>query len=329
MSRLQLSVAIGAYDRVRPIHDGDVLIDGADPVFLFLEPEEIFFRAFRFEEFDVCELSLSSYTLRTAAGTCPYVAVPVFPSRAFRHTAITVRTDRIHRPEDLKGRRVGIPEYQLTANVWARALLADEFGVQPSDMSWVQGGLEQPGRIEKINLNLPADVRIEPAPGDRSLSALIEAGEIDAIIAPRPPSCFARPGSNVGWLFPDPVAAATAYYKATRIFPIMHVLGVRRTLVERHPWLPASLTKAFTRAKDLAIERLVDPSASKITLPFTEERGREAQALMGHDYWAYGLDANRHVLDTFLDHHFRQGLSVRRLTPDELFAPSSLEAFKI
>ncbi len=144
MSRLQLSVAIGAYDRVRPIHDGDVLIDGADPVFLFLEPEEIFFRAFRFEEFDVCELSLSSYTLRTAAGTCPYVAVPVFPSRAFRHTAITVRTDRIRRPEDLKGRRVGIPEYQLTANVWARALLADEFGVQPSDLNWVQGGLEQP-----------------------------------------------------------------------------------------------------------------------------------------------------------------------------------------
>jgi 4,5-dihydroxyphthalate decarboxylase len=329
MTRLQLSIAIGNYDRIRPLADGEVQMDGVDPIFMFLSPEEIFFRAFRHVEFDICELSLSSYALKTAAQDCPYVAVPIFPSRAFRHNAISVRTDRIARPQDMRGRRIGIPEYQLTANVWARALLEDQYGVLPSDIKWVRGGLEEPGRVEKIGLSLPADVHIEAAPQTATLSAMLEAGEIDGIIAPRPPSCFGKEGARVGWLFPDPVRAATEYFKQTRIFPIMHVLGVRRDLVERHPWLPAAVTKAFSRAKTVAIERLLDPSASKITLPFTEERVREARALMGEDFWSYGLEANRHVLETFLRHHHRQGLSPRQLTPDELFAPSSLEAFRI
>ncbi|MDB5916680.1 MAG: 4,5-dihydroxyphthalate decarboxylase [Massilia sp.] len=329
MTRLQLSIAIGNYDRIRPLADGEVQMDGVDPIFMFLSPEEIFFRAFRHVEFDICELSLSSYALKTAAQDCPYVAVPIFPSRAFRHNAISVRTDRIARPQDMRGRRIGIPEYQLTANVWARALLEDQYGVLPSDIKWVRGGLEEPGRVEKIGLSLPADVHIEAAPPTATLSAMLEAGEIDGIIAPRPPSCFGKEGARVGWLFPDPVSAATEYFKQTRIFPIMHVLGVRRDLVERHPWLPAAVTKAFSRAKTVAIERLLDPSASKITLPFTEERVREARALMGEDFWSYGLEANRHVLETFLRHHHRQGLSPRQLTPDELFAPSSLEAFRI
>ncbi|MDB5953261.1 MAG: 4,5-dihydroxyphthalate decarboxylase [Massilia sp.] len=329
MTRLQLSIAIGNYDRIRPLADGEVQMDGVDPIFMFLSPEEIFFRAFRHVEFDICELSLSSYALKTAAQDCPYVAVPIFPSRAFRHNAISVRTDRIARPQDMRGRRIGIPEYQLTANVWARALLEDQYGVLPSDIKWVRGGLEEPGRVEKIGLSLPADVHIEAAPPTATLSAMLEAGEIDGIIAPRPPSCFGKEGARVGWLFPDPVRAATEYFKQTRIFPIMHVLGVRRDLVERHPWLPAAVTKAFSRAKTVAIERLLDPSASKITLPFTEERVREARALMGEDFWSYGLEANRHVLETFLRHHHRQGLSPRQLTPDELFAPSSLEAFRI
>jgi 4,5-dihydroxyphthalate decarboxylase len=329
MTRLQLSIAVGNYDRIRPLADGEVQMDGVDPIFMFLSPEEIFFRAFRHVEFDICELSLSSYALKTAAQDCPYVAVPIFPSRAFRHNAISVRTDRIAKPQDLRGRRIGIPEYQLTANVWARALLEDQYGVLPSDIKWVRGGLEEPGRVEKIALSLPADVHIEAAPQTATLSALLEAGEIDGIIAPRPPSCFGKEGARVGWLFPDPVRAATEYFKQTRIFPIMHVLGVRRDLVERHPWLPAAVTKAFSRAKTVAIERLLDPSASKITLPFTPERLREARALMGEDFWSYGLEANRHVLETFLRHHHRQGLSPRQLTPDELFAPSSLEAFRI
>src|SRR5688572_14924195 len=208
MPKLQLSVAVGDYDRTRPLIDGSVQIDGVDPVYMTLSPEEIFFRAFRSAEFDICELSLSSFTVKTAAGDCPYVGVPAFLSRAFRHTSIYVRTDRVKQPADLKGKRVGVSEYQLTANVWARALLQDEHGVKPSDIQWVRGGLEEPGRIEKIPIRLPADVHLEDAPADATLSAMLAKGEIDAFIGPRVPSCFPRGAPHVGWLFPDPAAAA-------------------------------------------------------------------------------------------------------------------------
>src|SRR2546421_2883366 len=238
MAALQLSVAIGDYDRTRPLLDGSVQIDGVDPVMMTLSPEEIFFRAFRHAEFDICELSLSSFAVKTATGDCPYVGVPAFVSRAFRHTSIYVRKDRIKAPADLKGRRVGVAEYQLTANVWARALLADDYGVQPSDIVWVRGGLEEPGRPEKIAVTLPASVRLEAATGGRSLSAMLAAGEIDAIVSPRAPSCHARGDANVGWLFDDPTQAAKEYYQRTRIFPIMHIVGVRPSLSDRHPWLP-------------------------------------------------------------------------------------------
>ncbi|HET7879938.1 MAG TPA: ABC transporter substrate-binding protein [Acetobacteraceae bacterium] len=173
MRKLALSIAIGDYDRVRPLVDGAVQIDGVDPVFMLLEPEEIFFRAFRHADFDICELSMSSFTLKTAAGDCPYVGIPVFPSRSFRHNSIYIRTDRgIVRPEDLNGRRVGVPEYQVTANVWTRAVLEDEYGVKPSEIIWVRGGYEQPGRSEKITLDLPHDVRIEDAPEGATISGL-------------------------------------------------------------------------------------------------------------------------------------------------------------
>ena len=191
MSKLPLSIAVGDYDRVRPLVEGEVRIDGVDPVFLLLEPEEVFFRAFRHQEFDVCELSLSSFTLRTSRGDNPYVGVPVFTSRAFRHTAITVRKDRIRSPLDLAGKRIGIPEWQLTACVWARALI-EEYGVDLRDIQWVRGGIEEAGRVEKIDLKLPDGIRLEDAPGDRSLSQMLEDGDLDAIVGPRVPSCQTR-----------------------------------------------------------------------------------------------------------------------------------------
>lgn len=330
MPPLELSVAIGDYDRTRPLLDGSVRIDGVEPVFMALDPEEIFFRAFRHAEFDVCELSLSSFTVKTARGDSPYVGVPAFLSRAFRHTAIYVRTDRgIRSPVDLQGRRVGVPEYQLTACVWARALLQDEFRVAPSDIVWVRGGMEQPGRPEKIALALPAGVRLESAPAGATLSGLLEAGEIDAIIGPRMPSGFDRGHPHVGWLFADPTAAAIDYFRRTGIFPIMHLVGVRRELAERHPWLPAAALKAFERAKAIALARLGDTSATKVTLPFVEEQLRAARALMGRDFWSYGVSANRHVLETFLRHHHGQGLSSRVVAVEELFHPSTLETHRI
>jgi 4,5-dihydroxyphthalate decarboxylase len=328
MSKLNLSVAIGDYDRNRPLIDGAVQMDGVDPVFMTLSPEEIFFRAFKTADFDVCELSLSSSTVKTAEGNFPYVGIPAFLSRCFRHTCLYVRTDRIKKPQDLKDKRMGLPEYQLTAMVWARALLEDEFGVKPSDITWVRGGIANPGRPEKIKLNLPKDVKLEAAPEGKTISGMLASGEIDAFMAPRAPALPANT-PNVGWLFPDPEAAAKDYYQRTKIFPIMHIVGVRKTLAEKHPWLPAAVFKAFEQSKAIAVERLRDVSAVKVTLPFIEERVLEAQALMGEDYWSYGVPANRHVLETFFRHHHAQGLSPKLVTPEDLFHPATLETVKI
>jgi 4,5-dihydroxyphthalate decarboxylase len=329
MSKLNLSVAVRDYDRTRPLSDGTVQIDGVDPVFMALDPEEIFFRAFRHAEFDICELSMSSFTVKTAQGSNAYVGIPAFVSRAFRHTSIYVRTDRIKQPADLKGRRIGVPEYQLTANVWARALLEDEYGVKPSDIHWIRGGLEESGRVEKISVTLPPEVKLENVPEGRTLNAMLEAGEIDAFMGPRVPSCFDRGHPNIGWLFADPMAAAKDYYRKTGIFPIMHIVGVRRAIVEQHPWLPAALFKAFERAKTIAVERLGETSSTKVTLPFVEEQVRAARALMGHDYWSYGVGANRKQLDYFLAQHHRQGLSSRLVKVEELFHPTTFETYKV
>jgi 4,5-dihydroxyphthalate decarboxylase len=328
MSKLSLSVAVGPYDRTRALIDGSVQIDGVEPTCMTLPPEEIFFRALRHAEFDICELSLSSFTVKTAQGGGPYVGVPAFVSRMFRHTSIWVRTDRINKPEDLKGKRVGLPEYQLTANVWARAVLEEDHGVKPSDIHWIRGGIEDADRPEKITISLPKDVRLDNAPAGRSISRLLADGEIDGFIAPRPPS-LPRNTPNVGWLFPDPAATASDYFKRTGIFPIMHLVGVRRTLAEQHPWLPGAVFKAFSQAKDKAIDMLADPSASKATLPFLEERVAQARALMGDDFWPYGFEANRKTLEAFLRHHHAQGLSSRLVKPEELFHPGTLESFKI
>ena len=329
MSRLRPSLAIGDYDRIRPLVDGTVRIDGADPVFSILDPEEIFFRAFKFADFDICELSLSSFTVKTANGDCPYVGIPVFPSRAFRHTSVYIRTDRgIARPEDLKGRRVGVPEYQLTANVWVRAIL-EEYGVRPGDITWVRGGYEHPGREEKIALQLPPDVRLESLPAGATISSALADGSIDAVIGPRAPSCFEQGHPQVGRLWADPVAAASAWYAKHRIFPIMHLLGIRKDVVAEHRYLPGALFKAFEEAKQVALARLSNTAATKVTLPFVEERLQQARALMGDDFWSYGLEANRHVLDAFLQAHHAQGLSSRRLAPEDLFHPASLDVFRL
>jgi len=329
MSKLSLSVAVRDYDRTRPLTDGTVQIDGVDPVFMALDPEEIFFRAFRHAEFDICELSLSSSTVKTAQGSFAYVGVPVFVSRAFRHTSIYVRTDRIKKPADLKGRKIGLAEYQLTANVWARALLEDQYGVKPSDITWVRGGLEQPGRVEKIAVTLPGEIKLESAPEGATLNAMLEAGEIDAFMGPRTPSSFEQGKPNIGWLFADPIAAGRDYFKRTGIFPIMHVTGIRRELVDKHPWLPAAVFKAFAESKAKCLEALEDTAATKVTLPFVEEQLRAARTFMGEDFWSYGLSANRNVLETFLRHHHAQGLSSRLVSPEELFHPSTHESFAI
>src|SRR5262249_55641216 len=211
--------------------------------------------------------------------------------------------------------------------VWARALLADDHGVAASDPIWVHGGLEEQGRVEKIALTLPPSIRLEAAPAP--LSDALATGDIDAIISPRMPSCCVRGDPDIGWLFDDPVAAASDYYRRWRVFPIMHLVGVRRSLADRHPWLPVAVLKAFSQAKALAFARLADTAASKVMLPFVEEQLRAARKLLGEDYWPYGLASNLSTLQYFLRHHHEQGLSGRLLAPAELFHPSTHETVKI
>jgi len=320
---------MGDYDRTRALLDGAVQIDGVDPVYMTLSPEEIFFRAFRNTEFDISELSFSSYLVKASQDQSAYIAVPVFLSRAFRHTSIYVRKDKIKRPEDLKGCRIGVPEYQLTAIVWARSILQDDYGVRPEDVTWVRGGIDEPGRPEKIKLQLPPNVRMESAPEGDTISAMLDRGDIDGFIAPRPPGGAAASNPNVGWLFDDPTAVAKDYYKRTGVFPIMHVVGIRRELAAQHPWLPGAVVKAFEQSKAIALEKLSDTSATKVTLPFVEEQLKAARETMGKDYWSYGVTPNRKTLETFLRHHHSQGLSARQMTVEEVFHPSTYESFKI
>lgn len=330
MNKLRLSMAIGDYDRNRALIDGRVQIDAVNPAVMTLSPEEIFFRAFRHQEFDITEMSFSSYVVSVDRGNPPYVAIPAYLSRAFRHTSIYVRDDRgIEQPQDLKGKRIGVAEYQLSANVWARALLEDEYGVKPSDIRWVRGGMEVPNRPEKIKLTLPPDVLLEPAPAGRTLNAMLAEGEIDGFIGPRTLSCFDRGHPQVRRLFRDPTAVAQDYYRRTRIFPIMHLVGIRRTLLEQHPWLGGAVLKALEQSKRAALELLADTSATKVTLPFVEEQLQGARELMGEDFWSYGVAANHHVLDKFLEHHHRQGLSSRRIQVEELFHPPTMESYSI
>lgn len=329
MSKLHISVAMGDYDRNRALYDGRVQIDGCDPVYMLLNPEEMFFRAMRSQDFDITELSFSSYLVKHAKGESPYIAVPVFLSRAFRHTSIYVRKDRIKKPEDLKGCRIGVPEYQLTAVVWARSILQDDYGVNPEDVTWVRGGIDTPGRPEKIKLDLPPGVTIEAAREGRTISDLLDKGEIDAFIAPRPPSGAALSNPNVAWLFDDPTTVAKDYYRRTGIFPIMHVVGIRKELAEQNRWLPAAVFKAFGESKAKALELLADTSATKVTLPFVEEQLKAARETLGNDFWSYGVEPNRKTIEAFLHHHHAQGLSCRKVGLDELFHPSTYESYSI
>lgn len=331
MSKLSITLACGDYDRVLAIRDGRVAIEGCDVNFLTLDPEELFFRAYRNQEFDVCELSLSSYMLSLSRNTeSPYIAIPVFISRTFRHSAIYIRTDRgISSAQDLKGKRVGVPEYQVTAALWVRAMLAQEYGIEPWDFKWFQGGLEQPGRTEKLALNLPGGVTIESIPDDVTLDDWLRNGELDGLIAMRAPRSFKDGAPHIGRLFPDYQSVEADYFKRTGIFPIMHVIGVRRSLSLDHPWLANSLYNAFVRAKDLAIANIEKIAALPITFPWMGPWLDETRRCLGADYWPYGVIENRKALEAMVHYAHRHGTADRLLALNELFAPSTLERQKV
>lgn len=329
MSRLRLTFACGDYDRTRALAEGTIRPDGIDLNYLRLPVEETFFRMMRHREFEVAEMSLSSYVKSLDADPAPFVALPVYTSRQFRHSGIFVHADSgIEEPADLRGRVVGTPEWQLTAGVWIRGILADSYGVPVDSVSYRTGGQETPGRVEKAAVALGDRIRIEPIPAEDTLSAMLADGRIDALQSPRVPSSFV-PGGPVRRLFPDPVSAEKQYFAETGIFPIMHVVVVRRDVYEANPWVAQSLTKALSRAKAQAMAELYDSSALRFMLPWLIPGLEEARSLLGEDYWSYGLAANEKTLATFLRYHHDQGLSRRLREPAELFAVEATEAFVI
>lgn len=330
MGKLKLSIAMGNYDRTRALIDGSVRIEGCDPTILPLEPEEVFHRAFRYEEFDVTEISMSSHMMTVERGDSDYIGIPIFLSRVFRQSGIYVRTDRIKTPADLKGKTIGVPEYQITANVWIRGILKDEYGIDPEDINWVRGGVEEAGRDERSPIELPPAVKLTQVPDDKTLSQMLASGEIDGYIGARAPSCFLNGVENVGRLFGDNyIEAEKDYFKRTGIFPIMHMVGIKRKLAEENPWLAVSLYKAFAESKRLAMKELGEICHLVVSLPWMVHHYDEAKKLMGDDVWRYGLEENRHVIETFARYHHEQGLSKRLVKPEELFAPSSLDLSKI
>ncbi len=329
MALLPLTMTFWDYDRVQALADGRVGIEGCDAVHFSLDIHDIFFRAIRNREFDLTEMSFSSYMMMVDRGDPPYVAIPVFLSRMWRHSAIYIRTDRgIDRPEDLKGREIGVPEYQVTAALAARGLLSDEFGVKASDATWRTGGIEDPGRPEKIALDLPPEIVCRPIPADRSLSGMMAGGELDAMVSPLPPSAFLRRSPVVGRLFPDYRAREKDYYRRTGVHPIMHVAALRRSLVQDHRWLANNVYEAFEKAKALALPRLRNFGAVKATVPWLAAEVEETVALMGEDYWPYGVEANRVSIETMARYAHEQGLTRRRLAIEDLFVPETLEQSK-
>jgi 4,5-dihydroxyphthalate decarboxylase len=330
MAKLPLTLAVCAYDRTAALFDGRVEVEGCDVNAVALEPEEAFHRAFKYREFDVTEISMSSHIMTTARGDAHYVGVPAFVSRLFRHSGLYIRTDRgIRSPADLKGKLIGLPEYQITANVWIRGILQDEYGVRPQDIRWRRGGVEDPGRDERAPIKLSPEIELQSIPNDRTLSQMLESGELDGMIGARAPSCYLRGAPNIDRLFPNYPEVEEAYFRKTGIFPIMHCIGVRRSLVEQHPWLPVSLFKAFIRAKDLCMHELGQIGHLSTSLPWSVAEYERLRKVMAPDFWSYGLEENRRQLETLAGYSHDQGLSIRRLPAEEMFAASTQELFKI
>jgi ABC-type nitrate/sulfonate/bicarbonate transport system substrate-binding protein len=327
MSRLRLTFACGDYDRTRALNEGTIQPDGIELTYLRLPVEETFFRMMRHREFEVAEMSLSSYVVSLQSEPAPFVALPVYTSRMFRHGAIYCNADAgISEPSDLQGKRVGTPEYQLTAGVWVRGILADHHEVPIDSVTYVTGGQESPNRIEKAAVDLGGKVELTRIASGQMLSTMLAEGEIDALYTPRIPSPFAAGDRRVRRLFTDTVAAEKDYYAVTGIFPIMHVVVIRRDVYEQYPWVAQSLYKALLRAKNEAYATLYDSSALRFMLPWLNQDLEAARTLLGEDYWSYGVDGNVEVLQTFLRYHHEQGLSRRLLTPLELFAPEATES---
>ena len=315
-NRLALTLALSPYDHTR-----DLAPRGIELNVLELPIEEIFYRFTRFREFEASEMSSAKTVSLLALEQPDIIALPVFVSRVFRHSAIYVgKGSGIRRPKDLEGRRVGIPEWSQTAGIYARGLLAHEYGVDLASIDWRQAGVREPGRIEKVELKLPKGVRVTAVP-EKSLTEMIKTGELDAVISARE-----VPGER---LFADYRAAELDYFRKTRIFPIMHMIVMRRGVYEQDRWIAMNLFQAFQEAKQRSVARLREIGISHVPLPWLSDTTRVWQEAIGEDFWPYGVEPNRPTLEAFLQYAFEQGVCRRKLAAEELFAPETLASYKI
>jgi 4,5-dihydroxyphthalate decarboxylase len=326
MADVELSVVSGNYDRIQGIKSGEVRIDGYKVRYQNLAPPQTFQRLFDKQEFDIAEMSFCTYLLTRTKFKFPYTPVPVFLSRVFPHCSIYVRDDRgIKRPEDLKGRLVGAPGYAFTRGLCVRGMLADEYGVRPEDIRWLTGGIDTPGGLTYIPKDVPPGLDFKSIAADKALGPMLAAGEIDAIITYRDPQVFTDKAPHVARLFPDFRRAEQGYYKKTGIFPIMHMIGIRDSLIARDPDLPVKVMQAFEKSKALALPHLVDLDALAMTLPWMVAEAEETIALMGKDFWPYGVEKNVMTLSAQTRWIVEQKIIDRVLKPEEIFPASVLE----
>lgn len=324
--KLQLTLACGEYDRTWPLRNGLVPTEGMELEYISLPPAELFRRQARGAEFDVAELSLCTYSIMLSRGDERFVGLPVFPSRAFRHGNVVINTRAgIREPADLVGKRMGCEEYQMTAAVWERAFLEHDYGVRPRDLEWVLGMQDNPSQFERLPLPLPPDIRATRIPDSATLSQMLVAGEIDAMMTARLPRCYLEGAPNVARLFPNPREVEADYYRRTGYFPIMHMVVVKREIYERHPWVAQSLYKAFVRAKELTQRWLLHDGALACMVPWLITDLEATRQVLGEDYWSYGFQANQAVLEATERYAHEQGLTERLVAIEELFAPETLQ----
>ena len=319
MSDLRLTFACGPYDRTQALRDGSIRPEGVDLTYLTLQPAEIFWRMLQYGEFDVSEMSLSNYTTLVGNGESPFIAIPVFPSRVFRHGYFFINTKAgIRSPADLKGKRGGVPEYSMTAAVYMRGLLEHEYGVKPSDVTWVQG------RADRLGHSLPRDIKLTQAPAGTELGDLLERGEIDFMMTANNPLSFRRGSPNVQRLFPNYAEVEKDYYRRTKIYPIMHTVVIRREIYDRHPWVALSLYKALCQAKEYSYRLVAETGSPKASFAWLQPLLEEEQAIIGPDWYPYGIGPNRETIEALLQYTHEHGLTDRRMKIEELFAPSTL-----
>jgi 4,5-dihydroxyphthalate decarboxylase len=319
---MKLTLACNEYDRTSPLIDGRIRPEGIDPEITVLKPRQLFPRMLDHQEFDAAELSLASYAALVARGASPFVAIPVPVSRLFRHSCIYVRTGAgIITPQDLRGKRVGATQYGATAVVMIKGMLQDEYGVAPSDLHWVIGGLTTAVEKPLIPLNLPPGISLEFAGGDRTLEGMLESGELDALFSIYIPRLFLAGSPRIARLFVNFKTVEQDYFRRTGIFPIMHIVAIRKDVHDAHPWIAQNLYRGFVSARDLAIDALYDTDALVSTLPWLIDHIEESRRILGPEFWPYGLEPNRPTLEALCRYIHQQGLAPRLVTPDELFVP--------